>query len=251
MMSNTFFPDERDYEVVAAMVMGFGRDANAARRTNADQLVQLRDRDATMVAMWGPSVYYWKEVDGSKELQIDHEVALALAQGKFPSVMQTCPGSGTWSTYREPGSSDSGEQQVDADPYGFPPFVDTVQSVLDRLPDEDGRVPVTAAEVAYVGLMVQFQLISDTPRAALPQRNNEQGPLKDMHKMLLDDAQHNLPFSRRFKMRCCPDAKQAPQQARPRNHFTVQSRPAPGSQAQPSTGRRNNAAAYIGTDLSP
>ena len=44
MMSNTFFPDERDYEVVAAMVMGFGRDANAARRTNADQLVQLRDR---------------------------------------------------------------------------------------------------------------------------------------------------------------------------------------------------------------
>ena len=50
-------------------------------------------QDATMVAMWGPSVYYWEEVDGSKELQIDHEVALAFAQGKFPGVMQTCPGS--------------------------------------------------------------------------------------------------------------------------------------------------------------
>ena len=30
--------------MIAAMVMGFGRDANAARRTKADQLVQLRDR---------------------------------------------------------------------------------------------------------------------------------------------------------------------------------------------------------------
>ena len=44
MISNTFFPDERDYEVVAAMVMGFGSDANAARRANADLLIQLRDR---------------------------------------------------------------------------------------------------------------------------------------------------------------------------------------------------------------
>ena len=68
------------------------------------------------------------------------------------------------------------------------------------------------AQLCGHALQVQFHLISDTPRAALPQRNNEQGPLKDMHKMLLDDAQHNLPFSRRFKMRCCPDAEQTPQQ---------------------------------------
>ena len=61
---------------------------------------------------------------------------------------------GTWCSYREPGSSNPGEQQGDADPYGFPPFVNTVQSVLGRLPDEDGRVPVTAAEIAYVGVMV-------------------------------------------------------------------------------------------------
>ena len=64
-----------------------------------------------------------------------------------------CAG-GTWCSYQEPGSNNPGEQQGDADPYGFPPFVDTVQSVLDRLPDEDGRVPVTAAEIAYVGVMV-------------------------------------------------------------------------------------------------
>ena len=50
---------------------------------------------------------------------------------------------------------------MDIDPYGFPPFVDTVQSVLDRLPDEDGRVPVTAAEVAYVGLMVSNQCLTN------------------------------------------------------------------------------------------
>ena len=44
MMSNSVFPEERDYEVVAAMVMGFGGDANAARRANPDLLVQLRER---------------------------------------------------------------------------------------------------------------------------------------------------------------------------------------------------------------
>ena len=44
MKSNTFLPDERDYEMVAAMVMGFGSDANAARRADADLLIQLRDR---------------------------------------------------------------------------------------------------------------------------------------------------------------------------------------------------------------
>ena len=155
------------------------------------------------------------------------------------------------------------------------------------------------------GLQVQFQLISETPKAALPQRLNEQGPMRDLHKMLLDDAQHNLPFSRRFKKRCCPDAEQTPQQvllmrllqccclslchelhlaadatpvsphlksvsevcdrrtpcfsalqfvrlqARPRNRSAVQSRPAPGSQAQPSTGGRPRAPTYISTDLSP
>ena len=39
----------------------------------------------------GPIIYHWEEVDGSKELHIDHEVALALAQGKSPGVMQTLP----------------------------------------------------------------------------------------------------------------------------------------------------------------
>ncbi len=49
-------------------------------------------QDAAMVTKWGPSVYYWEEVDGSKELQMNQEVALALAEGKFLSVMQTYPG---------------------------------------------------------------------------------------------------------------------------------------------------------------
>ena len=49
-------------------------------------------QDAAMVTKWGPSVY-WAEVDGCKELQMNQEVALALAEGKFLTVMQTCPGS--------------------------------------------------------------------------------------------------------------------------------------------------------------
>ena len=48
--------------------------------------------DAVMVTKWGPSVYYWEEVDGCKELLMNQEVALALAEGKFIGVMQTCPG---------------------------------------------------------------------------------------------------------------------------------------------------------------
>ena len=49
-------------------------------------------QDAAMVTKWGPSVYYWEEVDGSKELQMNQEVALGLAEGKFLIVMQTYPG---------------------------------------------------------------------------------------------------------------------------------------------------------------